>query len=81
MAALRGFNRRRVYIRTVSKQGNSIMVAIPTGFLHQLRLIPGDHLELELESDDRGFFARPLRREPGRGVHAPTPPPRQEPLL
>lgn len=64
--------RRRTYVRTVSKQGNSIMVAVPTGFLHQLHLLPGDHVELELEDGDRGFFVRPLRREAGRGV--PTSP-------
>lgn len=36
----------RRYIGTVSKHGNSLMVAIPTPLLHALALQRGDHVAL-----------------------------------
>lgn len=58
-------------VRKVQKHGNSLTVPIPTGFLYQLNLFPGDFLELALAEDNTGFFARVLRRE---GDSRSTPP-------
>lgn len=58
---------RRTYTRTVSRQGNSIMMAIPTGVLYTLDLLPGDKVEIAIDDDHKAFSVIPLRSARGRG--------------
>lgn len=48
--------------RRLSKHGNSWMVAIPKALLLELRLTPGDVLEVIYYHEHDGFFVRPIWR-------------------
>lgn len=45
--------------RKLMKQGNSLTVAVPSVFLRNLNLLPGDELLLTFDHEWGGFFVRP----------------------
>jgi len=51
-----------VFVRRVFRQGNSIAIVIPTRFVEELVIEPGDMLAFEMTKDG-GLRLRPLRVE------------------
>lgn len=61
---------RRTAYRVIMRQGNSLVVALPLPFLHELALLKGDYLELTL---DEGTHRLYMKKAKTQRAAAPAP--------
>lgn len=64
----------RTATRKLTKQGNSICLAVPMPFLHAMGVFPGEFLELIYDAEWDGFFVRALRSRNRRPEPSPQRP-------
>ena len=57
---------RRLVHRRVTRNGNSLTIAIPPEFLRALSLLAGDEIEEILDPSVGGIFVRPVHARPLR---------------